>query len=245
MGIAIFSISVAFSADALATESKGDEKAPEGYQLKSMQGWRVLIKEELLKQDPNGTAKALELTEAQLKEIVRTVPEAAVAELRKITLWFSPEYEGIPPRAEYHPDRSWLRANRRNPDMAKGVEITNVRIFEAECQRMPCFILHELAHGYHDRVLGFEQPEIIAAYKHARENKLYEKVARFNGPKRPNTTERAYAMTNHKEYFAEQTEAFFGRNDFFPFTRDELEKHDPEMFKLLERLWNLPAKKEK
>jgi|GEM_PF-5965432 len=33
-------------------------------------------------------------------------------------------------------------------------------------------------------------------------------------------------------------EAFFGTNDFFPFTREELEKHDPEMVKLLQRVWN-------
>jgi hypothetical protein len=46
-------------------------------------------------------------------------------------------------------------------------------------------------------------------------------------------------MTSPQEYFAESTEAFFSRNDFFPFTRDELKKHDPEMYELLERLWNL------
>jgi len=46
-------------------------------------------------------------------------------------------------------------------------------------------------------------------------------------------------LDNEREYFAECTEAFFGRNDFFPFTRDELEKHDPEMFKLLRKLWQV------
>jgi len=41
------------------------------------------------------------------------------------------------------------------------------------------------------------------------------------------------------EYFAESTEAFFSRNDFFPFTRDELRRHDPEMEQLLSRLWRV------
>ncbi len=124
--------------------------------------------------------------------------------------------------------------------MAKAVEFTNVRIFQRETLRMPCFVLHELAHAYHDRVLGFEQPDVIAAYRHAVANKSYDSVERFNGPGRHNTVERAYAMTNEKEYFAEDTEAFFGRNDFFPFTRNELEKHDPEMFAVLKRVWNMP-----
>jgi hypothetical protein len=41
-----------------------------------------------------------------------------------------------------------------------------------------------------------------------------------------------------QEYFAEGSEAFFGRNDFQPFTREELERHDPELARLLQRLWN-------
>jgi len=51
---------------------------------------------------------------------------------------------------------------------------------------------------------------------------------------------RAYAMTNPQEYFAECSEAFFSTNDFFPFTRDELARHDPGMFELLKRLWAVP-----
>ena len=46
-------------------------------------------------------------------------------------------------------------------------------------------------------------------------------------------------MTNPMEYFAESTEAFFSRNDFFPFTRDELKQHDPEMEQLLVKLWGV------
>ncbi|MBA4064410.1 MAG: heme-binding protein [Isosphaera sp.] len=48
-------------------------------------------------------------------------------------------------------------------------------------------------------------------------------------------------MTTAMEYFAETTEAYFSRNDFFPFTRDELRKHDPDMFELLGKLWQVAA----
>jgi hypothetical protein len=40
------------------------------------------------------------------------------------------------------------------------------------------------------------------------------------------------------EYFAESSEAFFGKNDFYPFVRSELKQHDPEMFELLKTLWH-------
>lgn len=200
----------------------------------------MLVSERLLAEDEAVTAKALKLLRVQLKEIVRGIPASAVAKLREVTLWFSPEYPGVKPRAEYHPGAGWLRAHGRDPAMVKGVEFTDVRNFEAETKRMPNFTLHELAHAYHDRVLarGFDNTEIEAAYERAKTGKSYDKVERWFGNGRSNTFERAYAMTSPQEYFAESTEAFFSRNDFFPFTREELQKHNPEMFKLLDRLWN-------
>lgn len=208
-----------------------------------IEGWTVLVSERLLLEEKAATEKALDLLRIQLQEIIHVVPAPAVAKLREVPLWFSPAYPGVRPTAEYHPGADWLRDNGRNPAMAKGVEITDVRDFEAEMKRMPNFILHELAHGYHDRVLprGFDNPEINAAYQRAKAGGSYDKVERWFGNGRPNTKEKAYAMTNPMEYFAETTEAFFSRNDFFPFTREELKQHDPEMEKLLAQLWNSPA----
>jgi hypothetical protein len=211
------------------------------YQLKTIQGWTVHVREELVQQEKEATEQALVLVEKQLQEIVRVVPAAAVSRLRQVNLWISPEYPGVRPTVEYHPDAGWLREHGRDPRMAKGVEFTNIRILEREVKRMPVLVLHELAHAYHDQVFGFGNAEITAAYKRAKESKGYDKVERWHGDGRPNTFERAYAMTNPQEYFAETSEAFFGRNDFFPFTSEELKKHDPEMYKLLERLWNAPV----
>jgi len=209
------------------------------FQTNAIEGWRVLVNERLLAGDKAAIDKALELLGVQLKEIVRVVPAPAVAKLREVTLWFSPEYPGVKPHAEYHPGAGWLRDNGRDPVMVKGVEFTDVRNFEAETKRMPNFTLHELAHAYHDRVLarGFDNPEIKATYERAKASQSYDKVERWLGNGRPNTKERAYAMTNPMEYFAETTEAFFSRNDFFPFDRAELKQHDPEMEQLLAKLW--------
>ncbi len=208
------------------------------HQTNLVEGWTVLINERLLKEENDATAKAVELLRIQLQEIVRVVPAPAVAKLREVTLWFSPEYPGIQPRAEYHPGAGWLKANGRDPVMVKGVEFTDIRNFESESRRMPNFTLHELAHAFHDRVLpkGFDNPDIKAAYEKARAGGKYDKVQRRDA-KGNVRLDRAYALTNPMEYFAETTEAFFSRNDFFPFTRDELKQHDPEMDGLLERLW--------
>ena len=191
--------------------------------------------------DAAGMERALELLRGQLKEIVRVVPASAVTELREVKLWFSPEYPGVRPTAEYHPDARWLREHGRNEAMARGIEFSNVRTFAAESSRMPNFALHELAHAYQHRVLpdGYGNAEIKAAYERARASGLYDKVERSFGDGGPNARERAYALSSPMEYFAEATEAFFSRNDFFPFNRAELKQHDPEMERLVAKLWGV------
>jgi hypothetical protein len=209
------------------------------YQTNTIEGWRVLVDQRLLDDNRVATEKALELLGIQLREIASKVPAPAVTKLREVTLWFSPQYSNTIAKAEYHPGAEWLREHNRNPDMAKGVEFTNVDQFESETRRMPNFTLHELAHAFHDRFLqdGFENEAIKTAFERAKANGSYDKVERWIGTGRAPTKERAYAMTNPMEYFAETTEAFFSRNDFFPFTREELKRPDPEMHDLLAKLW--------
>ncbi|WP_417745204.1 zinc-dependent peptidase [Rosistilla oblonga] len=211
------------------------------YEKRSLSGWTIHIRRELLEPESlTVTEQALELLTVQLNEICRVVPSAALKQLQQVTLWFSPEYPGVPPRAEYHPSGDWLRANGRDPAMARGVEFTNIRIFAAETRRMPNFALHELAHAYHHRELpdGFQNEPLRSAFEKAKASGGYDRVERQDseGNKR---FDRAYALTNPQEYFAETTEAFFTRNDFFPFDRKELQQHDPEVCKLLTKLWGV------
>lgn len=219
-------------------------KAGNAHEVKMIAGWTAHVSQRLLDDQKNETSKALELLTAQLNEIVAVVPKQALAELQKVPLWISPEYPKVAPRAEYHPGAGWLRDNGRDPVMAKGVEFTNVRIFEAETRRMPNFALHELAHAYHDRVLNFERRDIKAAFEKAKASGTYDKVDRKDSEGRVRQ-DKAYALTNQMEYFAEGSEAFFAKNDFFPFTREELQQHDPEFFAILQSVWgSKPAAKE-
>ena len=93
-------------------------------------------------------------------------------------------------------------------------------------------ILHELAHAYHDQVLSFDNKDIIGAYEAMRRAGIYEQVMLYTG-----RTVRHYGLNNHKEYFAESTEAYLGVNDFYPFVRAELEKHDPRMYRVMQKIW--------
>jgi len=208
-----------------------------GAEPMSIEGWTLRVNPRLTAEQPEATAQAVDLLRRQLAEINKIIPAPALGHLHQVPLWFSPVYpDGRAPRAEYHPGADWLKENGRDPVMAKGIEFTNIAIFEKECRRMPFFALHELAHGYHDRVLGFEHPEILAAYDQAKAGGAYNEVDRWSGLKM--SRDRAYALSNAREYFAETTEAYFGRNDFQPFDRAELLRMDPTMHMLLERLWN-------
>ena len=100
-------------------------------------------------------------------------------------------------------------------------------------QVQPSNILHELAHAYHYRVLGKDHPELIAAFNAAVNRGLYESVASAQGP-----VGRAYGLNNDLEFFAELTEAYFVRNDFFPFTYDELRQYDAVGYAMIESVLN-------
>ena len=137
----------------------------------------------------------------------------------------------------YHPSADWLRSHGHNPDKAGGIEFGNARNFLSWSREQPSMVLHEFAHAYHHRILGYDNPSIQSAFKNARDNHLYDNVLRASG-----RTEKAYALNNDQEYFAESSEAFFGTNDFYPFVRPELERHDPTMAKALKSLWGVKGR---
>lgn len=204
----------------------------DGYVTQFIEGWVVRVSEDLRKQKPEETEKTLRLLKAQCQKVIEVIPATAVVYLQSIQLWVSLPKEGRRPRAEFHPSEDWLIENGMQPDKVKGVEFTNTAIFEKEIVRMPMLLLHELAHAYHNLVLGFDHPELLRLYEQAKENGSYQRVERRN-----HETQMAYAITNHKEYFAECTEAFFGENDFYPFNNIDLKLHDPDMYDLLTDIW--------
>ena len=133
----------------------------------------------------------------------------------------------------YHPSREWLTQNGFNPEKAGSIEVANAENFLTWTINQPWMVLHELVHGYHHLVLGYDNKQVNEAYNQAVKEGGYESVLHINGQKR-----RAYALNNDQEYFAETAEAYFGTNDFYPFVRSELKEHDPRMFELHEQLWS-------
>jgi hypothetical protein len=204
------------------------------YEVRQIEGWTVLVHKGLLGEEPELADRTLELLRYQLYQIVRRVAVEAVEDLRQIHIWVEEE-EPHHPCMAYHPSAGWLREHGMNPEKARSVEVANARNFLSWTLDQPWMVLHELAHGYHHQFLddGYNNAEVMAAFKWAMESKRYESVLRING-----RDDRAYAVTNPMEFFAEASEAFFGTNDFYPYVRSELRRHDPRMYDLLGKLWH-------
>jgi hypothetical protein len=222
--------------DREASPRQPEEADPTRYDpvVKNIEGWTVSVEPALLDGEYQAEgARALAMLANHLQRIKILVTSPQLEKMQAVEIWI----EHAHPRLgamQYHPSKDWLVSHKHDPRLAKKVHITHAAELLSRDQMLkhPAVILHELAHAYHDQVLGFEDPRMIEAYKQAKQSGTYENVLLYTGEK-----VRHYALTDHKEYFAEGTEAYFYRNDFYPFVRAELNEHDPALHALLQEIW--------
>ena len=201
---------------------------------RDIEGWTVHVDPALLEgEHAESGGRALRMLADHLNRITILMPEDRLTELRTLEIWIEHHHPTLG-AMQYHPSRAWLEGHGHDPRLTRKVHVPRAEQLIARRQlvKHPMVILHELAHAYHDQILDFDNPRIAEAYEAAKASGTYDDVLLFTGE-----TVRHYGMTNHKEYFAESTEAYFGRNDFFPFVRAELHVHDPVMHDLLVEIW--------
>lgn len=203
--------------------------------IKTMEGWTVHIDPQLLPggaQEETGN-RALAMLRNHLERIAILLPPRQLEQIRTCEIWIEHQHPELR-SMQYHPDADWLIERGYDARLAKKVHITRAdQLFSRDqLLKHPAVILHELAHAYHDLILGFDHPGILDAYRQAMDGGRYEKVLLYNGER-----VRHYAATDHKEYFAEATESFLYRNDFYPFTAAELKEHDPTAHRLMQQIW--------
>lgn len=201
-----------------------------------LEGWRVHVDPELRSAEHAELGeRALQMLANHLQRVQILVPETALKELRRVEFWIDyrhPSLRGM----QYHPSEGWLRGNGHDPRLAKKIHICEASqlLSREQMLKHPACVLHELAHAYHDQVLGFEHADILECFERARRRGVYESVMLYTGRE-----VRHYGLNNHKEYFAEGTEAYFYRNDFYPFVRAELRGFDPELERVLSEVWGV------
>lgn len=223
------------------TERKkpADPSHPTSHTTRELEGWTIRLDDRLLeKENAELCRKALRFLENKLADIKVVVPADRVARLQKVVIVLDLEH-GKLRSMQYHPSAGWLKGNGYAPDLAKCVHLPRAADLATKrnINEQPWVILHELAHAYHDQVLGFDEPRIREAYERFKKSGRGDKTLLFNGKR-----VKHYALTTPMEFFAEMTEAYFGVNDFFPFNRAELREAEPETFALLREIWEGPRK---
>lgn len=209
------------------------------YQKREIEGWTIRLDDRLLAEPHvKTTERALKFLEAKLYDITVVVPKDRLEKLRRVNIVVDLEH-GKLTAMQYHPSAGWLKANGYSTDLEKCVHIPRAAdvAIKRNINEQPWVILHELAHAYHDQVLGFNEARVREAYERYKTSGRGDKTLLYNGNR-----VKHYALTNPMEFFAEMTESYFGVNDFYPFTRAELKESEPETFELLREIWTAPAK---
>ncbi len=202
--------------------------------VQNLHGWTVYVDPTLVEGEHAAEGqRALSMLANHLERISLLVTGEPLIALRKLELWIERANPDLNNMA-YHPSRGWLEQRGHDPRLANKVHISHASelVSRSQLLKHPAVILHELAHSYHDQVLGFDEERIMAAYEAMQQAGTYEKVLDHRGRE-----VRHYGLNDQKEYFAESTEAYFYRNDFYPFVAAELMQHDPGMFAVLSEVW--------
>lgn len=208
-----------------------------GYTIQKIQGFTVLLSDEVLKNQETSALerKPLDVLDLELKTITTLMPERDVNRLRNLLIWVEWDEherprngrEGMPVAVYYGGHQLHLLAKGKHPLKAKNITILSMQAITEEHQPARdsgrCVILHEMAHAVHDQLLGSDNPQIKLAYRQAMERKLYEPTM--------------YASTNDHEFFAEMSCAYFDQLSYFPRTRSQLQQHDPATYKLMASVW--------
>jgi hypothetical protein len=246
---------LAFSVAAADDKADKDKPAPAktkaapdaipGYKKRTVEGFTVLVSNEALGQDVSKyERKPLEVLELELKTIRSVLFPRAVKVLQQgLLVWveWDEKLEGKPNVVAlyYGGSQAALLKEGKHPLKAKSVEVLTLKrltdLRQPGSKLQQCVLLHEIAHAVHDQVLSSENLHVKAAYQQAVERKLYDDAENAYGERG-----RAYARTSEHEYFAELSCSYLDRGFFFPFTRDELKKHDAAGYKLMEAAWGKP-----
>ncbi|MBL7134775.1 MAG: alpha/beta hydrolase [Phycisphaerae bacterium] len=200
-----------------------------GYTVKTLAGWKVYVHNALLpggEHAETGAEAMRRLTDGMLR-LKTWIPAGPLAKLLKVKIWLELNSTKGPwggtSGYQYHPGLDWLIDMDFNPEKHKCVEFGNAASL---ARRSPdatvSVLLHELAHAYHDQVLTFDHPDVLAAYKRCVEGTTYPA--------------RDWVKSNHKEFFAGVTTRYFGRKK----ERDAMGQRDPILEKFLQKTWGKP-----
>jgi hypothetical protein len=219
--------------------------APKGYERRELEGFTVYVSKDVFQHRVDRWGRQpLTVLERELNDLKRILVPRIVRVLQEVPVWV--EWDSV---SRIAPQALALYYHRGSGDMlaAKGVdsrkegciEVLSLRVLGE--QRHPgtalqqIITLHEMAHAVQDRLIGWDNPELLATFQQAVDRKLYDEVNDRFGHRG-----KAYARTNAAEYFAEISCAFLDSCNYYPFNYMQLQGYDSAGFAFVERVWKHP-----
>eukprot|EP00401_Gymnodinium_catenatum_P073200 CAMPEP_0117498714 /NCGR_PEP_ID=MMETSP0784-20121206/21859_1 /TAXON_ID=39447 /ORGANISM="" /LENGTH=587 /DNA_ID=CAMNT_0005293813 /DNA_START=112 /DNA_END=1875 /DNA_ORIENTATION=+ len=187
--------------------------------------------------------------QADLKEMVRLWPSPAVELLRQRSgVWVNKSTcypDGDDRRGAFaHHGSGWPVSKGDIKEKGLCAEICRVDDYLGWASCQPAMLLHELSHCYHFLKFQDINAMVKKTYEDAMASGKYKTGENAGNVQRGKAP---YGATNHFEYFAETSEAFWSSrrfyNDFFPYVHAELRGFDPEAYAMQERAWGVDGAK--
>jgi hypothetical protein len=229
--------------------AKGKANPVPGYDLRTIEGFQVLINKKVLSEveqvKDSYAIPPLEVLENEFKALNQILMPKLLKVLQGVPIWvewddtpfgvnLSEEEKARGSRvialyrygSMYAGAKGFQEGKLSHPGKMNSVEVMTLKrltdMHQPGADKDQIVLLHELCHAIHFALLGTDNPEIKKCYQLAMERKLYQTV---------------YARTNDHEYFAEISCAYLDRCNNAPYTVDELKDYDPEGYKLCEKIW--------
>ena len=215
---------------------------PREYVATGTNGWTIELEKQLMTDNPALGRKAAARLARKLDESCTLLPEAARAGVRrhKFFIMYGPKakHDGRDNGAEYYQTNAPACYADLDPRWGGGIVIYSAENYDWQTKFWALkLVLHELAHSYHLEQWPEDQPDICQAYTNALNRNLYRNVRNDRGQQ----LERAYALQNPLEYFAELSCMYFCGCDYPPRNRAELRAYDPTGYAMIQKMWKVPA----
>lgn len=197
------------------------------------------VEKQLCVESKECTEKVIARLSKIIDQIIGIIPDHARDRVNKIQFYImygdKAEGGGYESGLEYFQKLAPQFFNYLDPEWGDSVAIYSAHnyISLSDLWASKC-VMHEIAHAWHLQQWPEKQPDILAAYNAAMNDKLYHNVKNLEG----DTVDAAYATFNQLEYFAELSCMYFVGCNYHPCNKSELNSYDPAGYKMIEKMWS-------
>jgi len=204
--------------------------------------WTVEVEKQLVTDNPKLAGKAVARLEQMLEKALAAMPltDAYRDKMRnrKVFLMYGPKAknDGRDNGAEYYQPHAPNCYTNLDTRWGGGIVVycAGNYVWQTDFWALK-LVMHELVHVYHLEQWPEDQADICKGYENAVKRKLYLNVKDDQGK----SHEKAYALQNPMEYFAELSCMYFTGCDYHPRNRKELKEYDPEGYAMIQKFWGV------